>query len=284
MCRCGLASNGPPGRDEFIDKNGRTKQANLTLHGRIANTPAQFVEVRVGLDPPHEIRITGEMDEACLFFGHLSLTSTCTTVPGSNRVVIHDLVENRGAEQAEMEMLYHINLGPPFLEAGSRIIVPIREMAPQTARATEGIETYETYAAPTTGFAEQVYCYDPLADSTGRSLALLCNSSSDKGFLVRWNVNEMPCFTAWKNTAAVEDGYVTGLEPGTNFPNPKIFERQHGRVRVLPPGGKWECTYSMEIFDNAREVSRALSEVAALQANAKTIIHPKPRPRFSREG
>src|SRR5262249_22274985 len=46
LCRCGLASNGPPGEDAG---------SKLTLHGRIANTPANFVEARVGLDPPHEI-------------------------------------------------------------------------------------------------------------------------------------------------------------------------------------------------------------------------------------
>src|SRR5271168_119133 len=37
LCRCGLASCGPPGSD-----NGTP----LTLHGHIANMPAQFVEVR----------------------------------------------------------------------------------------------------------------------------------------------------------------------------------------------------------------------------------------------
>ena len=50
----------------------------------------------------------------------------------------------------------------------------------------------------------------------------------------------LPCFTVWKNTAAVEDGYVTGLEPAINFPNFKSFERQQGRVKVLPAGGQWD--------------------------------------------
>ena len=35
----------------------------------------------------------------------------------------------------EMQLLYHCNLGPPFLEAGSRVVVPFRELAPLTARA-----------------------------------------------------------------------------------------------------------------------------------------------------
>src|SRR3954454_763928 len=52
LCRCGLASNGPPGED---------RGARLTLHGRIANLPAQRVEARISLDPPYEISVTGEV-------------------------------------------------------------------------------------------------------------------------------------------------------------------------------------------------------------------------------
>src|SRR5438132_1280705 len=80
--------------------------------------PADYVAVRVNLDPPHELSVLGHVLETGLFYPHLHLTTTCTTVPGSNRLVLHDVVQNLSAEPAEMEMLYHCNLGPPFLEAG----------------------------------------------------------------------------------------------------------------------------------------------------------------------
>jgi hypothetical protein len=281
LCRCGLFSNGPPGEDIYTNKGGRVVRNKLTLHGRIANQPAHFVEARVNLDPPYELSIIGQVEEGCLFFPHLSLTSTCTTVPGSNRLVIHDIVENRGAEPTEMQLLYHCNIGPPFLEAGSRVLTAIREMAPLTRRAAEGIETYDTYPGPTAGFAEQVYCYDPLADSAGRTLAMLYNASSDRGLVFRWNVNELPCFTVWRNCAAVEDGYVTGLEPATNYPNLKTFEREKSRVRVLAPGGRWEANCVLEVLDTAPGVTKVLGEIVALQAQAKPIIHPTPQARFS---
>src|SRR5947208_2793143 len=97
LCRCGLASNGPPGEDAFTDAQGRSQRAHLTLHGRVANLPAQTVELRVRLDPPYELSVCGTVEEAALFFPQLRLTATCTTVPGSNRVVVHDVVENRAA-------------------------------------------------------------------------------------------------------------------------------------------------------------------------------------------
>ncbi len=272
LCRCGLASAGPPG-----DDNGTP----LSLHGRIANTPAQAVEVRVGLDPPHELSVIGEVEEGALFCPHLRLTATYITVPGSNRVMIHDVVENRSARPTEMQLLYHCNLGPPFLGAGSRMLAPIREMAPQTPRAAEGMDTYETYAGPTPGFTEQVYLYELVADSQGHTLSVLVNAAADKAVAVRFNPVELPCFTVWKNCLPLEEGYVTGLEPATCCPNFKSFERQQGRVKMLPPGGRWECRWSLEVCDSTASVASLLAEVATLQARTKAILHRTPQERFS---
>jgi len=274
LCRCGLSSNGPPG----ADAETRTP---LTLHGRIANLPAQAVEVRVSLDPPYELSVSGEVEETALFCPQLRLNTTYTTVPGSNRLVIHDIVTNRAARPVEMQLLYHCNLGPPFLEAGSRVLAPIREMAPQTPRAAEGIDTHETCAGPLVGFAEQVYLYDLLADSRGHTLALLINATADRAVALRFNRQELPCFTVWKNTGAIEEGYVAGLEPATNYPNFKSFERRQGRVPMLPPGGRWECRWSLEVADSAPAVAALMAEVATLQAHARAVIHRAPQARFS---
>lgn len=281
LCRCGLASNGPPGEDLVTDKAVRSTRTPLTLHGHIANTPAHHVEVRVGLDPPHELAVVGQVEEAGLFLPHLRLTTTYTSAPGSNRLVVHDVVENRSARPAEFQLLYHCNIGPPFLEAGSRVVAPIRELAPLTARAAEGIDTFDTYAGPAAGFAEQVYAYDLLADSAGRTLAVLYNAAADRGLSVRFNHSELPCFTVWKNTGAIEDGYVTGLEPATNYPNFKSFERQQGRVRTLPAGGRWECSWSLEVHDTKAGVAGALAEVVTLQSHARAVIHRTPQDRYS---
>ena len=275
LCRCGLASNGPPGED------GGGGLAQLTLHGRIANRPADAVEVSVSPDPPYELTVRGEVEEGALFCPHLRLTAAYVTAPGSNRLVIHDIVENRSAGPAEMQMLYHCNLGPPFLEAGSRVLAPAREMAPQTPRAAEGVDSYETYAGPTTGFTEQVYLYELLADGRGHTLAVLVNATQDRAVAVRFCRDELPCFTVWKNTGAVEDGYVTGLEPATNYPNFKGFERKQGRVRLLPPGGRWESRWSLEVCDTAAGVSALLAEVATLQAKGRAVVHHEPQARFS---
>jgi len=281
LCRCGLASNGPPGEDNYTDRHGKPHKDLLNLHGRIANQPAHYVEVRASLDPPYELSVMGQVMEGGLFNPHLQLTATYTTVPGSNRLVIHDVVENLGAEATEMQLLYHCNVGMPFLAAGSRVLAPIREVSPLTARAAEGIETLDTYAAPVPGFAEQVYCYDLLADAAGRTLAMLYTRAADRALVLRFNAQELPCFTVWKNTGAIEDGYVTGLEPATNYPNFKTFERQQGRVLTLPPGGKWEANWSLEIHDTAAGVAGIQKEIVSLQSQARAVVHRTPHARFA---
>jgi hypothetical protein len=94
---------------------------------------------------------------------------------------------------------------------------------------------------------------------------------------LRWNQRERPCFTLWKNTAAHEDGYVTGLEPGTNFPNLKSFERSKGRVRTLEPGARWECTWSLEVLDSRDEIGNTLAALAELQAKSPAIVYRTPQ-------
>ena len=293
VCRCGLAGNGPPGEDVHADRSGQTQPRSSdparSRHRQPARAKASprprrlssLLHRRYNLDPPHELTISGQVEESSLFAPHMYLTSTMTTVPGSHRLVLHDVVENRGSGPAELQLLYHCNLGPPFLEDGSRVVMPVRAMAPINARAAEGIATYDAYAAPVAGFAEQVYCYDLLADDAGHTLAMLYNRAADRGLVIRMNHKELPCFTVWRNTAALEDGYVTGLEPGTNYPNFKTFERQQGRVPVLPPGGHWEAHWSLEVYDSASGVAGVLAEVARLQAHGKALIHRTPQPRFS---
>ena len=59
---------------------------------------------------------------------------------------------------------------------------------------------------------------------------MLCNRDGDKAVVLRFPQTQLPGFTLWKNTAGPRDGYVTGLEPATNYPNPRPFEKVRDRV------------------------------------------------------
>ena len=264
--RCGLSSNGPPG-----DDNGTP----LPLHGRISNSPAQRVVVAV--DPnENRLAVSGVVEEGGLFLGRLRLTSTISTRAGSNQIVVSDQVQNLSSQPAEMQLLYHVNTGEPFLEAGGKVVAAFREMAPHTGHAAKALDTWDTYRGPTAGFPEEVYNFRPVAGLDGQSAALLHNAMRNIGLVVRWRPEELPCFMVWKNTVARADGYVTGLEPSTNYPYFKGHERRQGRVVTLPPNGKWSATVTLEMYDERPAVDKAIAEIAAIQASVKPTIHQTP--------
>ena len=118
LCRCGLECNGPPERDA-------AGQLTVTLHGTIANRPAHYVAIPVDGDAG-EISVTGIVDEGRLFGNLLRLKSTVTVRVGESKFRIIDEISNRGAQPAELELLYHINFGPPLAGPGSRLIAPVR--------------------------------------------------------------------------------------------------------------------------------------------------------------
>ncbi len=270
MARCGLESNGPP----VFDAGGKLIH---TLHGRIATIPAHHVSVHVDDKPPHAITVEGHVDECELFFAQFRLVSKITTVPGSNRLTIRDEIHNRHDAPAGFQLLYHWNFGPPQLEEGSRFVAPIAEMCPRDQPSTEGIEQYDVYGPPTPGFAEKVYLCRLAAGDDGQTLVLLRNQAGDKGVALRFDPRQLPCFTMWKCTQGLREGYVTGLEPAVNYPNPHAFEEARGRVLTLPPGGTYQAETSLEVLSNGTEVAVVEAEVRAVQKRAGApILHDRP--------
>lgn len=281
LCRCGLAFHGPPGTDVIVREDGSTAEASLTLHGKIANTPAHYVEIDVSTKGDGVLGVRGVVDEAMLFGPRLRLTTTIATGAGSNRLRIADEITNLAAEPAEFELLYHTNMGRPFLEEDARFVAPLREVAPRDARAAEGIETWQTYRGPTPGDTEQAYFMELVADDEGETLALLRNAAGDRGVSLHFNRRQCPWFTLWKNTQPEADGYVTGLEPSTSLPNLKTFERKQGRVITLAPGQTYGIDLEIAVRATADEVAEAESRIATIQASTIPTVHLHPVSRFT---
>ena len=281
MVRCGLASLGAPNLDVIKDNTGREKEVMLTLHGRIANIPASEVEVKIGLGEPFELGVEGVVYERSMFGPNLKLTSSITTTPGSNSLRIADTVQNLRGVPDEMQLLYHCNYGSPFLEEGARLVAPIRSVAPIDRRAMQGVGSFDVFGPPESGFVEQVYFMELLADNSGYTKAALVSEDESRAVSVSFSVRQLPHFTLWKNTAAVEDGYVTGLEPGTSFPNPKRFERERNRVIRLGPGQEYRSEVILSVHLGEDEVHKVEREIEEIRGNVKPVVFREPIRDFS---
>ena len=179
-----------------------------------------------------------------------------------------------------MQLLYHVNLGPPLLGCGGEVVVAIDELAPRDEPAAADIATWNRYAAPQPGRGEQVHFARVRPDAAGFASALLVSPDGSQGARLAWRAESLPCFTLWKNQGGLADGYVTGLEPGTNYPNPRGFEEQQGRVVALEPGEQVRFNLELEYF-SGESLAAAREAIGTLAAASPPEIHARPRPEWS---
>ena len=279
MVRCGLEFFGGPGTDEFIDNIGNKSQMDLTLHGKIGNTPASQVEITVDRQAPYRIRIRGRVDEAILHGPKLELWSEISTAPGSNTFQISDKITNRSAVEQEFGILYHGNYGTPLMEKGAKFVAPAREVTPINEYPASDISSYNIYRAPVPGIPEQVFCLQLWADKNDRTKVMLRNAAGNKAVSIAFSIKQLPFFTLWKNPVAHEDGYVTGLEPGTGFPRNRSIERVFGRVPKLAPHQSRLFTIDFALHTGKSQVKAAANEITKIQSGRKTRINTDPLPK-----
>lgn len=267
MVRCGLSNNGAP---EF-DTNG---QLVWPLHGRIANLPASQLSVEID-EGEGKITVRGTVVENRFHFHRLRLETTISMQLDSDEISITDCVTNLSDRPDNIQMLYHNNFGSPVLEKGSRFFAPIKKLVPRNPHAASGLDHWDQYGAPDPNYAEQVYFMELAADAEQESLAMLSNAQQTNAVSIRHNTSQLPFFSLWKNTVGTSDGYVTGLEPATNFPNPHSFEKQHDRTIQLQPGDDYTMSLHIGLLIDSNAIQAALEKIKKLQPTA-TEIHDCP--------
>jgi hypothetical protein len=268
LCRCGMVYVGGPD----FSRQGALRNG---LHGKISNTPAHRVEVAVDGETG-TISVRGVVDEARLYGNKIRMTATVTTRIGSPVLTVTDEFSNVWQQPYDFQLLYHINLGVPLLNPGSKVFIPVRKVAPRVASEGGNLAEWNLYGPGMANFPNVVLVTDVMADAEGRSLAVLQNAAADRGFAVRFNTRQLPCFSLWKNLQPAADGYVTGLEPGTNPPAPGTVENTRDRVTVLAPGQSYTCAMELESLPDAGSVARAVQDVAKIQGNVVPEISAKP--------
>jgi len=150
----------------------------------------------------------------------------------------------------------------------------VKKVWPRNARAAEGgMIGWNQYTGPHSGdYTEQVYFMELYADESGKTKALLKSADGSKAVAVSFDIRQLPYFTLWKNEGPAQSGYVTGLEPGTSFPNPKPAERAAGRVPKLVGGESRKASVTITALRTSQEVERELDAIRALQKGVEQVL------------
>lgn len=267
MVRCGFEWTGHP-----VTKDGMI----YTLHGKAGNTPASKVEVEVDDQAPHEIRIRGLLKENTFKKANLETWTELRYVPGSDSFTVHDVLTNHADYPHDYQIIYHSNFGTPILEKDARFIAPLKSVSPFNDYAKKGLEGWNTYGAPTKDFDEMVFNLVPKADSNGKTVAAVINSKGDKGAAIEFDTRQLPLLTLWKNTDTLKQGYVTGIEPGTNYAYPVTIEKEQGRVKQLQPGQSTEFVLTYSLLKDADAVQKVEARVKQIQGDERVAVDEKP--------
>ena len=197
-------------------------------------------------------------------------------VPGAKSFTLHDVLTNRGDYPHDYQIIYHSNFGTPILEKDARFIAPLKSVSPFNDYAKSGLKAWNIYDAPTKDFDEMVFNLVPKADSSGKTLAAVINSKGDKGASIEFDTHQLPLLTMWKNTDTLKQGYVTGIEPGTNYAYPVTIEKEQGRVKQLAPGQSttFELTYTL--LSSASAVNATEQRIRQIQGDEQPTVDEKP--------
>jgi hypothetical protein len=207
------------------------------------------------------------------FGPQLRLTSEISTAIGKPEIVFDDQVTNMSDAPQEMQLLYHTNFGTPLLGPGAEFVAPVKQVAPMNAVSASGdLAGWNRYSGPHMApYAAQVFNMQLYGDGDGQTKAMLKSPDGADGVLMTFNTTGLPYMSLWKNEVTAKAGYVTGLEPGTGFPNPRPVERAAGRVPKLQGGESYRVHLAITALTSRAEVAAAAAAIQALATSSPVI-------------
>jgi hypothetical protein len=142
-------------------------------------------------------------------------------------------------------LLYHINLGFPFLDENSELVAEPHPVEARDEAAKPGLQDWMRFQKPTAGYAEQVFYHDLPADTNGWSSIQLVNRPRKLGLSVRFQKDTFPNLVQWKMMG--QSNYVLGIEPANCRVGGRSQERSRGTLQFLQPGEQREFRVEIEV-------------------------------------
>lgn len=252
---CGLSHAGGPDDDE----SGRRG-----LHGRISNLPAEVesvIQPDLTSSKP-QMSITAVVKESRVFGPALQLRRTISSPLGEATIRIHDVVTNLGNEPTPHMMLYHCNYGWPLADDGTQIVwkgsCQSRGMDMDNAIFNDSHD-YRTCRKPLEahrGGGEACGFIDVTADKDGICTIGLYNARLNLAVMTKYKKKQLPCMANWQHWGPGE--YVTGLEPGTNFPIGQSAARRQKKLIHLAPGKSRTYELEISVLTDERDIKQFL--------------------------
>ncbi len=234
------------------------------MHGRIRTTPAEHLcaDARWEGDD-YVLELRGEMREAELFGENLVLRRSLRTVYGEKSFTLTDEIENQSFRDEPLMLLYHINIGYPLLDEGTRLYLPTRGVTPREELSAPHAERWNVMDAPKDNEPEYVFIHDPIPDGEGRMSACVVNERLELGLRIGWDTKNLPFFMEWKSTASGD--YVLGLEPANSSVYGRPWHEKRGELHHLAPLSSERNELVFTVLDGREEIDAAIAAIRAVR-------------------
>lgn len=259
---------------------GPRKTVQHSIHGRAGTIPARLAGYGERWDGDRcYLWAEGVVSQGTVFGEHLELHRRIEIEVGTNDIQLSDRVVNRGFYRTPHMLCYHINVGHPVLDEGSRYLAPIRDVVwaahADTYRA-QGVG-YRRMPAPQLGFHEQVWQHEMEADASGEVPVALVNDRLGIGVEVTTRKEQFPCQYQWQNLQAGQ--YALGLEPSTNHVLGHGAARERGELMWLEHGDERRYDTRLRVLGDAAAIATSEARIRAI-ARQPDEDYPQPSGRF----
>jgi hypothetical protein len=233
------------------------------LHGRLANLPARLQGYGHTWEGDRcRLWAEGEITQAAVFGEHLRLRRRIESEIGSNEIRLHDTVRNHGFEKCPHMLLYHVDLGWPLIDEGTRLIAPIARTLWYSPSVGQQQLSYQTMPAPVSQACEQAYEHQLVPDSAGKMRVAVINDRLQFGITLEWIAGEFPCFVEWLHLQ--EGGYAVGIEPSTHHVGGDQRARDDGSMIWLEHGECREYHTAISVLEGQQALAQAVKEIRSV--------------------
>ena len=242
---------------------------DYAMHGRMRTTPAEHVCADALWEgDEYRISVRGEMREAALFGENMVLRREISTVYGTKTMTVTDEFINESFRDEPLMLLYHINLGYPFLDENIRLYIPTAGVTARDAEAEGHEKEYDRMDAPKDNEPEYVFIHDIRPDQDGMVCVLAVNEPLGLGLKLEYHAGNLPKFMQWMSTASGD--YVIGLEPSNSSVYGRPYDEEHGTVHRLAPFAHEKNVLHFTVLDSPEEIHSAVREFQ--NRNPETMI------------
>lgn len=252
------------------------QKVSHSLHGRVGTIPARLTGYGEEWHGDECVLwAEGIVQQSAVFGEDLHLIRRIEADVGGKDIRITDRVVNHGFYKTPHMYCYHINVGHPVLDEGSRYLAPIRDVV-WAAHAGDDYRKqgvgYRTLPAPQFDFHEQVWQHELGADGDGRQYVALVNDKAGIGFEVTTRKDQFPCLYEWQNLQAGQ--YALGIEPSTNHVLGNNAARERGEMIWLQHGEEKRYDSVFRILDGAADIAASEARIRAISGQPEDEYPP----------